>query len=231
MNKTKIEWCDATFNPWRGCAKVSPGCANCYAESLAKRFSHLGEWGANGRRVVASDAQWQEPWRWCRKAEAEGVRRLVFCASLADVFEDYKGGRVTDHKGNHLAADLTECRRRLFQLIDDTRTGLDWLLLTKRPENIAPMMAQMSGGSFAEDWTFADSMPNVWLGTSAEDQRRWDERVPKLLKIPAAVHFGVSFFFKQWGEFDAAGRRVGKKAAGRELLGKTFSEFPPIPKV
>lgn len=163
---TKIEWAHHTFNPWRGCTHVSPGCENCYAETLAARFpANLGTWGAGGERVIASEAYWRQPLAWNRAAEKAGERRRVFCASLADVFE---GGR----------RDLIEPRIRVFDLIERT-PHLDWLILTKRPEN-----AQVFFESYPEA-----VMPNVWLGVSVEDQRRADERIPILLETQAAVRF------------------------------------------
>ena len=78
---TAIQWCDHTFNPWRGCSKVSEGCAHCYAEKQSLRNPKvLGTWGDRGTRVVASDAAWKEPLAWDRAAEAVGERRRVFCA-------------------------------------------------------------------------------------------------------------------------------------------------------
>ncbi|MEZ5165687.1 MAG: phage Gp37/Gp68 family protein [Acidimicrobiales bacterium] len=151
---TEIAWCDHTFNPWWGCTRVSPGCQNCYAEAFAKRTGH-DVWGkATGRRVFG-DRHWNEPRRWNAKAETEGIRRRVFCASMADVFEDHP--------------DLEEPRERLFDLILQT-PALDWLLLTKRPENIAAMLPD------------PDCPPaNVWLGTTVEDQDHAHARIPTLL--------------------------------------------------
>src|SRR5688572_29932027 len=133
MAITKIEWTATvrpdgtvspgyTFNPWRGCAKVSPGCTHCYAETLSKRNpAVLGTWGKDGVRAIGSDAYWRQPLAWNRAAKQAGERRRVFCASLADVFED--------------RPDLVGPRHRLVDLIQLTQ-HLDWLLLTKRPENI-----------------------------------------------------------------------------------------------
>ena len=236
---SKIEWTHHTFNPWWGCAKVSEGCANCYAEAFSKRTGNQ-IWGPKAPRRFFGDKHWNEPLKWNHEALEAGEPRRVFCASMADVFED----RV----------DLIEARDRLFKLIRNT-SALTWLLLTKRPENIVKLTA---------NWLFP---PNVWLGTSAENQDRWDERVPILMDIPCSVHFvsaepllgginmvnhspewlivggesgpkarpmlhewveslkyqcastGTHFFFKQWGGKD-------KKAAGRELHGRTFNEIP-----
>ena len=81
---SKIEWCDHTFNPWVGCTKVSPACDHCYAEGWAKRTGQAALW--NGERRQTSAANWRLPLKWNRQAAEAGVRRKVFCASLADVF-------------------------------------------------------------------------------------------------------------------------------------------------
>jgi protein gp37 len=169
--KTNIAWTDHTWNPWRGCQKVSPGCTNCYAEAMSKRNpSVLGIWGSEGKRVIASEASWREPLKWDRKARDEGVRRRVFCASMADVFED--------------RPELVAPRVRLFHLISETR-NLDWLLLTKRPENIRRFHGS---NDVPRSWP-EDMPPNVWLGVSVEDQRRADERIPVLNEIEVTVRF------------------------------------------
>jgi len=157
---TNIEWCDHTFNPWMGCTKVSTGCDRCYAETFADKRFGLVEWGGPPRRTSA--AKWREPWEWNRAAEREGVRRRVFCASLADVFD------------NQVPEDW---RRDLFGLIDAT-PWLDWLILTKRPQNIARMMPA--------EWGIYQ---NVWLGVSVENQTEAKRRIPILQKIPAVLRF------------------------------------------
>ncbi len=160
---TAIAWTDHTFNPWWGCTNVSPGCDHCYAETFAKRTGH-DVWGKGGDRRFFGDAHWNEPVKWNRQAEAEGVRRRVFCASMADVFEVHP--------------DLPAQRTRLFELIEST-PYLDWQLLTKRPEHV-PTMAAM----------WMDAWPaHVWIGTTVEDQQRANLRVPRLLRVPAAVRF------------------------------------------
>ena len=86
--KTKIQWCDATFNPWMGCAKVSPGCDHCYAARDARRWKgKRGTWGPQGKRVIAAESTWKLPLAWNRAAARDGVRRRVFCGSLMDFFE------------------------------------------------------------------------------------------------------------------------------------------------
>jgi protein gp37 len=163
---SKIEWCHHTFNPWIGCTRVSPGCQHCYAESLAKRFNKA-EWGPTAQRVRTSDDNWRKPFAWNRKASREGVRYRVFCASLADVFE------ANDQ--------LVDWRLSLFGMIQET-PNLDWLLLTKRPENVNDMVPA--------HWRNVNHWPaNVWIGTSVENQEQADKRIPVLLDVPARVRF------------------------------------------
>ncbi len=152
---SKIEWTHHTFNPWWGCARVSPGCEHCYAEAFAKRTGN-DVWGPAADRRFFGEKHWDEPRKWNAAAAKVGERHRVFCASMADVFEDRR--------------DLDVERTRLWQLIDETR-HLDWLLLTKRPENVDRLMPPRWRGGAA----------NVWLGTTIEDQKRADERIPHLL--------------------------------------------------
>ncbi len=159
---SRIEWTHHTFNPWWGCAKVSPACAHCYAETWAHRLG-MRLWGRSAPRRLPGADYWLQPLKWDREAQRDGVRRRVFCASMADVFE----GR----------ADLDEWRDKLWPLIEQTQ-HLDWLLLTKRPQN-APRMVP-----------WRDVWPtNVWLGTTAENQRYADSRISKLLAVPARIRF------------------------------------------
>lgn len=159
-----IEWTDHTFNPWTGCTKVSPACDNCYAEGWAKRSGHV-EWGPHGERRRTKT--WGNPVKWNRQAAAEGRRLRVFCASLADVFDN--------HKSIQLA-----WRDDLWKLIADT-PHLDWLLLTKRPQNIS---------RFVPGWMGPRSWPkNAWIGTTVENQEEADRRIPHLLSVPAQVRF------------------------------------------
>lgn len=159
---SRIEWTDHTFNPWWGCVRVSPACKNCYAEAFAKRIGQ-DVWGPKAPRRFLSDQQWSQPLRWDANARKEGVRARVFCASMADVFED--------------RSELDPHRQRLWGLIEQT-PNLDWLLLTKRPENISGMVPWSKG------WP-----DNVWLGVTVEDQKRADQRLPILTTFPAAVRF------------------------------------------
>lgn len=162
--ETRIEWTDHTWNPWIGCQRISPGCDHCYAEAMNNfRKWNGGAWGPHAPRKETSEQNWKKPFAWDRQARESGKRRLVFCASLADVF---------DNKAPE------EARARLFQMIRRTE-ALDWLLLTKRPENIRKMLPS--------DWD--EGYDNVWLGTTAENQQWYEHRWPLLRKIPAKIRF------------------------------------------
>ena len=190
-NETKIEWCDHTFNPWIGCAKVHAGCTHCYAEADQGIRRNRVQWGAGGTRSRTSPANWTQPIKWDKQAKMEGVRKRVFCASLADVFEDWTG-EIIDSKGRTLWNNNTfgnvslvnqltmeHLRIQLFELIDRT-PNLDWMLLTKRPENIKRMWV----GGYRS---------NVWLGTSVSNQETANEMVPKLIESEnLAKHLFVS---------------------------------------
>lgn len=229
---SKIEWTHHTFNPWIGCQKVGPGCDHCYAEAMMDARLGRVEWGPHGARKRTSPANWRQPLKWDRDAAAAGKRRRVFCASLADVFD------------NHHSI-LPEWRDNLWSLIRAT-PHLDWMLLTKRPGNIAKMLPPDWGAGY----------PNVWLGCTVVNQDEADRDVPKLLAVPARVRFlsmepllgpvdltrwvgihlvivggesgpgarpmhpdwarslrdqcvaaGGAFFFKQWGEWGQAAAR------------------------
>jgi protein gp37 len=196
---SKIEWCDHTFNPWMGCTKVSPGCKYCYAETMMdKRYGKV-VWGPEGTRIRTAEKYWRQPFKWnkqkwwqctvcgARWNEADGTgcahnaiddydnaiqtRQRVFCASLADVFED--NPQVANWRGE------------LFQLIDQT-PNLDWLILTKRTDRIFSLGTDAVGEIF-DNWLMRHE--NVWLGTSVENQKRARERIPELQKICAHVRF------------------------------------------
>ena len=244
---TGIEWTDETFNPWQGCTKVSAGCLNCYAETIAKRNLRGDgfnvKWGKGQARIRNSSEYWQKPLAWEKKAQKTGKRIKVFAASMADVFDEEVD---------------PSWRTDFWNVVRQTPT-LDWQVLTKRPQNIL--------GMIPSDW--GDGWNNVWLGTSVEDQKRAEERIPILSSVPAKVRFlsvepllgpvtlnlekigwvicgGESgkgyrpmkpewalsvrdqciasktpFFFKQWGT-------ANKKFAGKLLEGRIWEEFPNI---
>jgi len=198
---SKIEWCDHTFNPWIGCEKVSAGCEHCYAETLSNRYG-WAEWGNGGTRKRTSVANWKKPIRWNKdiwrecvscgwrgsvkdidvrdgffcpacEGQTKETRQRVFCASLGDVFEDRQ--------------ELFEWRKDLLQLINKT-PNLDWLVLTKRPENVTRMLEESTHNKLSAEALLA-YMPNVWIGTSVENQEQADIRLPALLSIPAKKRF------------------------------------------
>ena len=162
---TKIEWADHTFNPWYGCTKVGPGCDHCYAEARNKRFSGGVNWGPGAPRRRTSLSNWAQPLKWNKQAEAAGIRYRVFCASLADVFDNEVDQAWRDD---------------LFSLIQGT-PHLDWLLLTKRIGNVGNMLPV--------PFDFDRHFPNVWIGATIVNQEEADRDIPKLLALPARVRF------------------------------------------
>jgi protein gp37 len=168
---TKISWCDHTFNPWRGCTPVSAGCDHCYAKNDLSVKLHGIKWGPNAERRIKADSGWRDPRRWNKAAEQAGERRRVFVGSLCDVFEDNP--------------QVEDARRRLIELIEKCQ-ALDWLLLTKRPENIGPLWHRAVGSMDCRGLQFAK---NVWLGVTVENQEAADARMPILCRIPARVRF------------------------------------------
>lgn len=184
---TNIEWCDHTFNPWVGCTKIAPGCANCYAEADMDKRRHFVEWGAGQPRRRTSAANWKQPLKWDRAARAAGVRRRVFCASMADVFDE----EVPD-----------AWRDDLMGVIGAT-PSLDWLLLTKRPANAkryleafrarrwtkgalaAPGTEGVAIGAVLHKWP----LRNLGLGVSIATQPDADANIPIVMECPAALRF------------------------------------------
>lgn len=216
---TAIAWCDHTFNHVIGCSKVHEGCAHCYAEADMDKRRGRVTWGPQGTRSKTSADYWRHPLKWNREAEKAGERRRVFCASLADVFEDWKGP-IRDHLKRRLWIErggmgtsimpesagysfanmrpltMDDLRVELFRLIDAT-PRLDWLLLTKRPENIAKMWhlggipnpgpCDKSPEETAKEWASRLVRTqlvrkNVWLGTSVSLQEHADKQITELVK-------------------------------------------------
>lgn len=188
-----IEWCDHTFNPWIGCSKVSDGCKYCYAESQTyprvSKARGLPLWGQDASRHRTSVDNWDDVTRWNRRAkkeredaEQEGRpydRPRVFCASLADIFEDHPALHVW--------------RADLWELITST-SELDWMLLTKRPENIRRMvprewLIEDDGGMHCLTLGGMGWPSHVWVGASCENKEAADRRIPHLLRVPAPVLF------------------------------------------
>jgi protein gp37 len=161
--RSNIEWTDSTFNPWIGCTKVSPACDDCYAARSTPARTLGVVWGPHKERRRTAPSTWKLPERWEREHEAffaeHGRRRRVFCASLADVFDN---------------AVPPAWRAELFALIAST-PHLDWLLLTKRIGNVAQMIE-------------APGMQKTWpaharLGMTAANQEEWDRDIGKLLRL------------------------------------------------
>ena len=201
-----IQWTDNTFNPWVGCFKVSPGCKNCYAEELMTRKGRWANtWGPpeTTERIRTSTANWAKPLQWDKQAQKYGKRTRVFCSSLADVFEDNP--------------QLKSWRIDLFMLISDT-PNLDWQILTKRPE---------FARTFFEQYP-RFLLPNIWLGTSVENQEQADKRIPELSQINCEIAF-VSYepalgyinfipaFTEHWIDWVIVGGESGRDARPFDL--------------
>jgi protein gp37 len=208
---TGIEWTDSTFNPWWGCTKISPACDHCYAADLDKRTGG-NHWGNVPRRRT-SEKNWNEPRRWQKKAAefmaAHGRRRRVFCASMADVFDN----QVDSAWRDDLWALFREC------------PDLDWLLLTKRPQNIAKMKPAF--------WDEIKS--SIWLGTTIEDQQRADQNLSHLLLHDSAVRFiscepmvgPINLNSVKWDTADGAVRRFN--ALTHTLASTAYWVGEPVP--
>jgi protein gp37 len=162
--KTGISWCDHTFNPWIGCQKVSTGCLHCYAARDNTRYQWVPEWGKDYR--LTSEDNWKKPIQWAKQAVKDGVTRRVFCASLADVFD----ANVPD-----------QWQLDLWNLIDVTAKigGLEWLLLTKRPENILDFIPPF----------FNKPDYQIRMGITCENQEMADKRIPILLNSWTGKNF------------------------------------------
>lgn len=227
---TKIQWCDHTFNPWIGCTKVSPACEHCYAAEQDKfrRWTQEG-FGKGKPRRRTNLANWKLPLKWnnqsqavanlecdvcgatgeglnadgfCHQCELKGspIRPSVFCGSLCDWLDDEVP---------------IEWLADLLGVIYAT-PNLDWLLLTKRPENwsnrICEAMVFLDRNTpqacnleaalanptkytrspvalWVADWLEGKQRSNVWIGTTVENQEMADARIPALLEIPAKVRF------------------------------------------
>lgn len=175
---SKIAWTDHTFNPWWGCLEHGPGCLNCYARALAKRYGH-DCWGASPRRQL-SEKYWNDPRRWNKAALASGIRARVFAGSMCDVMESLPAGHPSEE-------DIDLCRSDLWKLIEET-PALDWLLCTKRPENYAKLLpARWLGTVHGKGLP-----PNVWLLASATNQAELVLATNALAEVPGARVRGIS---------------------------------------
>jgi protein gp37 len=183
--KTKIEWTDTTWNPVRGCVKVSPGCRNCYAEAFAERFrgvvGHPYEQGFDPRLVPE---KLEEPLKWKKP-------RRVFVDSMSDLFQD----GVPDYFIGNVFSVMEGSRRHTYQV------------LTKRAERMADWVTKFDNWlRYAGDTTFAKKLPNVWLGVSVEDRKYGLPRIKHLQRTPAAVRFlSCEPLLEDLGRIDLAG--------------------------
>jgi len=173
---TSIEWTATringrilpgyTFNPHEGCQKVGPGCDHCYAEARNVRFTGGINWGPHAPRRRTSAANWRKPLKWNAEAEADGIVRHVFCASIADVFD------------NHPSIEDQE-RRDLGALVEAT-PWLIWFFLTKRIGNAKKYLAMM----------FPRGLPkNVWIGATIVNREEMLRDGPKLMACAAPIRF------------------------------------------
>ena len=235
---SKIEWTDATWNPIRGCTKISPGCAHCYAETFAERFRGVpGHPYEQGFDLKLVPEKLSEPLRW--KAP-----RMVFVNSMSDLFHE----DVADDYIEQVCRVMVQASRHTFQV------------LTKRSERMRNLLRTRLG--------FAAVEPHIWFGVSVENRKHGLPRVEHLRSAPAGLRMlsveplledlgpidlaeigwviaggesgpgarpmeidwirsirdqcrssGVPFFFKQWGG-------VRKNRSGRELDGRTHDEVP-----
>jgi protein gp37 len=193
--QSAISWTDATFNPWIGCTKVSPACDHCYAESDNKRRGWVAGWGAGVPRRRTKT--WGEPLKWNRKAAETGYRTRVFCASLADVFDN----------------EVPQAwREDLWELLRQT-PHLRWILLTKRIGNARKMLPADWGAGYT----------NAGLMATLENQEVWDRDFPKLMATPAAWRgvsaeplLGPIYIRDGYGNTDDCGKKLDWLITGGE---------------
>jgi len=176
--ETGISWTDYTHNTWLGCWKISPGCQNCYAAAMDQWLHKSKHWDRRGPRKFLDDAYWKRPLLWNKAARRVGERRRVFVGSMCDWAEQHPDPKIN--------ARMDVARDRLWALIAQTE-HLDWLLLTKRIENVAALLPKRAyvrpGNNWSTPW------PNVWIGATCEDDEHAKLRIPILMAIPATVHF------------------------------------------
>lgn len=190
---TNIPYCHHTFSPWKSCTKVSPGCDNCYAEKLSNRWGV--KFGQREPRQVMADSTWKHPHKWDLAAWKAGERRRVLCGSMCDVFDN----KAPEGQ-----------RERLWRTIEETE-NLEWLLLSKRAQNIPKYIPDQwcchnaaSAASIVCDE--GDFPPNVWVGVSVENRKHGLPRIDILRIIPAAIRWlSIEPLLEDLGEVDFAG--------------------------
>lgn len=158
-DKTKIQWCDATWNPVTGCSPVSEGCANCYAARMASRFRQVH--GGHFSQILMHPERLDQPLRWKKP-------RRIFVSSMGDLFHE----GVSDAWFSRIISVIAAAQQHTF------------MVLTKRPEQML-----LSIRRFYEFGRKTPILPNLWLGVTAENQEQANKRIPILLQIPAAKRF------------------------------------------
>jgi protein gp37 len=249
-----IEWTHHTFNPWWGCAKVSDACTYCYAETWAKRVGQT-LWGLQAPRRFFGDSHWREPIRWNAEAVRLGERRRVFCSSMADVFEDRRDLDI--HRDRLWALInatpmldwllLTKRTDRVEELVSwrDVWPENVWLGSTAESQkwadirvaalvNIPARVRFLSCEPLLERVDLSPWVSRLdWVITGGESggkARPMRADWARALRDQCQAA-GVAFHFKQWGNWRPHGEsmeRMGKKAAGRELDGRTWDEYPAL---
>ncbi|WP_414487086.1 phage Gp37/Gp68 family protein [Stenotrophomonas maltophilia] len=185
---SKIEWTDSTWNPWIGCTRISPACDHCYAAHSAPARIQGVHWGHGEQRRRTTERNWGQPLRWQRQSAsffaANGRRQRVFCASLADIFDNQVDVQW-----------LVDVLAILMQTPD-----LDWLLLTKRigivVNRLRAAAAYAAGlpdsaelAAWIRAWVDGQPPANVWIGATVCNQDEATRDIPKLLAVPAATRF------------------------------------------
>ena len=189
MRKTKIPWAQSTWNPIRGCTKISPGCEKCYAERMAARFAKPGQpyetviadgrWSGN---VILSETSLKNPTKWAKP-------RLIFVNSMADLFHEGVKTEWIDRifavmslASWHVFQVLTKRPDRMRKYLSSHDVGLRWA------EAAHDMFGDPVVVAKALEWT-KNGLPNVWIGATVEDQERANARIPELVQTPAALRF------------------------------------------
>lgn len=193
-DKTAIEWTDSTWNPIRGCSRVSEGCSHCYAESVATRFGGPGlayeglATRVNGHPAWTGEVRLvpgmlDQPLRWQKP-------RRIFVNSMSDLFHE----KLTDAEIASVFAVMADCfifgRGHTFQILTKRAERMrDWFSSEAAKDCQRTAQDVALATIKAIDWTIPWPLPNVWIGVSVENQRYADERIPLLLETPAAVRF------------------------------------------
>ncbi len=163
---TKIEWAEETWNPITGCTPISEGCKNCYAKKMAYRLK--GRFGYDKDepfKLTFHEDKMKVPRKWKKP-------RKIFVGSMGDLFHSFV------HPGwlDNIIEIISECPQHTF------------IILTKRPENIKTKLYEYTHNGDVRSYDYRQN-ENLWIGVSIENQRTADERIPLLLKVPAAKRF------------------------------------------